>query len=86
MVSGASRGIGRAVVERLLAAGFLVSAGVRDARGLAGTDTMADVTALARAAMTQPADLAALIETLLRLPGNAAVAELLVNCRHEDML
>lgn len=222
MVSGASRGIGRAVVERLLAAGFLVSAGVRDARGLAGTDRLAvqrydadsvpsaaawvdatlarfgalhglvnaaginpkaalmdpdetaldamwlvnvkapmrlirlalphlqacgdgrvvnlsslsgkrvrnpnvgyaltkfamvalthavrregwehgvratavcpgfvatdmtaDVTALPRAAMTQPADLAALIEMLLRLPGNAAVAELLVNCRHEDML
>lgn len=35
MVSGASRGIGRAVTERLLAAGFLVSAGVRDRRGLA---------------------------------------------------
>ena len=34
MVSGASRGIGRAVVERLLAAGFRVSAGVRDPRGL----------------------------------------------------
>ncbi len=35
MVSGASRGIGRAVVERLLAAGFQVSAGVREPRGLA---------------------------------------------------
>ncbi len=34
MVSGAARGIGRAVVERLLASGFRVSAGVRDARGL----------------------------------------------------
>ncbi|MCP3443096.1 SDR family NAD(P)-dependent oxidoreductase [Bradyrhizobium sp. CCGUVB14] len=30
MVSGASRGIGRAVVERLLASGFRVSAGLRD--------------------------------------------------------
>src|SRR5260370_30300144 len=30
MVSGASRGIGRAVVDRLLASGFRVSAGVRD--------------------------------------------------------
>src|SRR5258708_7840225 len=29
MVSGASRGIGRAVVERLLASGFTVSAGMR---------------------------------------------------------
>ena len=34
MVSGASRGIGRAIVDRLLATGFNVSAGVRDARGL----------------------------------------------------
>ena len=34
MVSGAARGIGRAVVDRLVAAGFRVSAGVRDARGL----------------------------------------------------
>lgn len=34
MVSGAARGIGRAVVERLLDSGFRVAAGVRDARGL----------------------------------------------------
>jgi len=54
--------------------------------GFVATDMTADVTALPRAAMTQPADLAALIEMLLRLPGNAAVAELMVNCRHEDML
>ena len=40
MVSGASRGIGRAVVDRLLAAGFRVSAGVRDARGLVDGDTL----------------------------------------------
>src|SRR5262245_23146926 len=30
MVSGASRGIGRAVADRLLASGFVVSAGMRD--------------------------------------------------------
>jgi NADP-dependent 3-hydroxy acid dehydrogenase YdfG len=35
MVSGASRGIGRAVVERLLASGFRVSAGLRDPSRLA---------------------------------------------------
>ncbi len=40
MVSGASRGIGRAIMERLLAAGFRVSAGVRDPRGLAGSDRL----------------------------------------------
>lgn len=40
MVSGAARGIGRAVVERLLAAGFRVSAGVRDARGLAASERL----------------------------------------------
>lgn len=34
MVSGASRGIGRAIVEQLLRAGFRVSAGVRNPRGL----------------------------------------------------
>ena len=35
MVSGAARGIGRAIVDRLLAAGFQVSAGVREPTGLA---------------------------------------------------
>lgn len=34
MVSGASRGIGRAVVERLAASGFKVSAGARDVNSL----------------------------------------------------
>ncbi len=40
MVSGAARGIGRAVVERLLAAGFRVSAAVRDPRGLTASDRL----------------------------------------------
>lgn len=40
MVSGASRGIGRAVVERLLDSGFRVAAGVRDARGLKAGDRL----------------------------------------------
>jgi NAD(P)-dependent dehydrogenase (short-subunit alcohol dehydrogenase family) len=34
MISGATRGIGRAVLDRLLAAGCTVSAGVRDAARL----------------------------------------------------
>lgn len=38
MVSGASRGIGRAVVDRLLSSGFRVSAGLRDASRLAESD------------------------------------------------
>jgi hypothetical protein len=36
--------------------------------------------------MTDPADLAVLVETVLLLPNNAAIAELLVNCQHEDAL
>lgn len=40
MVSGASRGIGRAVVDRLLSSGFRVSAGLRDASRLAESDRL----------------------------------------------
>lgn len=40
MVSGASRGIGRAVVDRLLSSGFRVSAGLRDASRLAENDRL----------------------------------------------
>ncbi len=39
-----------------------------------------------REQMTQPEDLAVLVETLLLLPNTAQIAELLVNCRLEDML
>lgn len=49
------------------------------------TDMTANVTALPRAEMIQPADLAELVATALALPNNAVVAELLVNCRLEDM-
>jgi NADP-dependent 3-hydroxy acid dehydrogenase YdfG len=38
-----------------------------------------------RAEMIQPEDLAELVATALALPNNAVVAELLVNCRLEDM-
>ena len=50
------------------------------------TDMTATSTALAPAAMTQPADLAELVATLLALPNTASIAELLVNCRLEDTL
>ena len=39
-----------------------------------------------RSAMTQPEDLAELAFTLLHLPNNASISELLVNCRLEAML
>ncbi|WP_247989677.1 SDR family NAD(P)-dependent oxidoreductase [Bradyrhizobium sp. 186] len=40
MVSGASRGIGRGVVDRLLSAGFRVSAGLRDPSRLAESERL----------------------------------------------
>jgi NADP-dependent 3-hydroxy acid dehydrogenase YdfG len=49
------------------------------------TDMTAQVTAVSRGDMIQPADLAELVATALALPNNAVVAELLVNCRLEDM-
>lgn len=50
------------------------------------TDMTAATTALPPEAMTQPAELAELVATLLALPNTASVAELLVNCRLEDSL
>ena len=49
------------------------------------TDMTVDVTAVPRGEMIQPADVAELVATALALPNNAVVAELLVNCRLEDM-
>lgn len=54
--------------------------------GFVDTDMTAHVDSMARDAMSRPDDVAALIETVLALPNNAAIAELLVNCRHEDLL
>jgi NAD(P)-dependent dehydrogenase (short-subunit alcohol dehydrogenase family) len=54
--------------------------------GFVDTDMTAHVTKVPRGAMSRPEDVAALIESVLRLPNTATVAELLVNCRHEDML
>lgn len=49
------------------------------------TDLTASVTKVAREEMIDAADLAELIATTIALPNNAVVAELLVNCRLEDL-
>lgn len=54
--------------------------------GYVATDMTANETEIPRHDMTQPGDLAELVETLLRLPNNAAVSELLVHCQYEPML
>ncbi|KTS20769.1 short-chain dehydrogenase [Methylobacterium indicum] len=54
--------------------------------GFVETDMTAHVTKQPRELMSRPEDIAAVIETLVRLPNTASVAELLLNCRHEDML
>lgn len=50
------------------------------------TDLTADATKIGRNEMIDPDDLAELAATVIALPNNAAVAELLVNCRLEDTL
>jgi NAD(P)-dependent dehydrogenase (short-subunit alcohol dehydrogenase family) len=50
------------------------------------TDMTADATKIGRGEMSDPADVAVLAATVLALPNTAAVAELLVNCRLEDMV
>lgn len=54
--------------------------------GFVDTDMTAHVTTQPREEMSRPEDLAAVIETVVRLPNNAAIAEILLNCRHEDLL
>jgi len=54
--------------------------------GYVETDLTARVTDMPRDEMTDPADLAKLVATVVALPNTAAVAELLVNCRYEHML
>src|SRR5438876_5066987 len=50
------------------------------------TDMTADVEDVDRAEMIPPAEIAELVATVLSLPNNAAVAELLVNMWYEEML
>ena len=54
--------------------------------GFVATDLTAGVQTIERDAMIAPVDLAVLAETVIALPNTASVAEMLVNCRHEDML
>jgi NADP-dependent 3-hydroxy acid dehydrogenase YdfG len=54
--------------------------------GFVNTDLVAHVTDVPHDQMTDPADLARLVATVIALPNTAAVAELLVNCRYEHML
>jgi NAD(P)-dependent dehydrogenase (short-subunit alcohol dehydrogenase family) len=54
--------------------------------GFASTDMTAAYTQVPRDDMTSPQALARLARTVVELPNNAAVAELLVNCRREDTL
>lgn len=54
--------------------------------GYIATDMTAGETEVTREDMTQPEDLAEMVEVLLRLPNNLSIAELLINCRKEAML
>ena len=54
--------------------------------GYVATDMTANETEIPRHEMSQPGDLAELVETVLRLPNNASVSELLVHCQFEPML
>ena len=50
------------------------------------TDMTAGTDRIAAELMSDPADIAELVATLIALPNTAAIAELLVNCRLEDMV
>jgi NAD(P)-dependent dehydrogenase (short-subunit alcohol dehydrogenase family) len=54
--------------------------------GFVATDMTAHVTKMPRERMTEPGDVALLVDTVLRLGNTASVAELLVNCQLEDTL
>lgn len=54
--------------------------------GYVATDMTINDHEIGRHEMTQPEDLAELVETILRLPNNASVSELLVHCQYEPML
>lgn len=54
--------------------------------GAVATDMTIGVTEIGPHEMIQPEDLAVLVETLINLPNNASVSELLVHCKYEPTL
>jgi NAD(P)-dependent dehydrogenase (short-subunit alcohol dehydrogenase family) len=54
--------------------------------GFVNTEMAAGIADLEPMEMTQPGDLARLVANTMELPNTASVAELLVNCRYEEML
>ena len=53
--------------------------------GFVNTDMAVGIADMEPQVMTQPEDLALLIANTIAMPNTASVAEILVNCRHEDM-
>ena len=93
LVTGASTGIGRAIVERLAAKGHFVYAGARKDADLASLNAIRNVQAL-RLDVTKPEDIAAAVETVTEsgrglhgLVNNAgvAIAGLITDAKEEDI-
>ncbi|ALK34344.1 SDR family NAD(P)-dependent oxidoreductase [Burkholderia plantarii] len=53
--------------------------------GFVNTEMAAGIADLPAEAMTQPDDIARLVANTIEMPDSASIAELLVNCRHEDL-
>ncbi|WP_186128863.1 SDR family NAD(P)-dependent oxidoreductase [Burkholderia gladioli] len=53
--------------------------------GFVNTEMAAGIADLPAEAMTQPEDIARLVANTIEMPDSASIAELLVNCRHEDL-
>ncbi len=56
-----------------------------DMPGFVNTEMAAGIADLAPEAMTQPDDIARLVANTIDMPNSASVAEILVNCRHENL-
>jgi NAD(P)-dependent dehydrogenase (short-subunit alcohol dehydrogenase family) len=53
--------------------------------GFVNTDMATGIADLAPDAMTQPGDVAKIVANAIQMPNTASVAEILINCRHEDL-